>query len=72
MQARGRQQLSSWSSAFSTTMPLSQNIQHETLLPASDRSRAIQHANWLIADSGPMDFDMIGERVEGIFAEAVS
>ena len=50
----------------------SQNIQHEMRLPASDRNRAIQHANWLIADSGPLDFDMIDERVEGIFAEAVS
>lgn len=44
----------------------SQNIQHEMLLPAPDRSQAIQHANWLIANSGPMEFDMIDERVEGI------
>src|SRR3954447_20754849 len=48
----------------------SQNVQHEMRLPASDRSRAIQHANWLIADAGPMEFDMIDERVEGTFAEA--
>jgi hypothetical protein len=50
----------------------SQSIQHEMQLPATDRSRAIQHANWLIADAGPMDFDMIDERVEGLFAEVVS
>jgi hypothetical protein len=50
----------------------SQNIQHEMRLPASDRHIAIQRADWLIADAGPLEFDMIDERVDGIVAEAVS
>ena len=50
----------------------SQNIRHEMRLPAADRSQAIQHADWLIADAGPMEFDMVDERVEGLYAEAVS
>jgi hypothetical protein len=49
-----------------------QNVQHELRLPAGDRRRAIQHAEWLIANTGPLEFDMINERVEGLYAEALS
>lgn len=49
-----------------------QRVQHEMRLPANDRHEAVQRAEWLINDVGPLEFDMIDERVEGIVAEALS
>src|SRR4051812_48472814 len=46
-----------------------QRVLHDMRLSANDHREAAQRAEWLINDTGRLEFDTIDERVDGIVAE---
>lgn len=49
-----------------------QRVQHDMRLAAGDHQEAVRRAEWLINGVGPLDFDVIDERIEGFVAEIVA
>lgn len=47
-------------------------LKFEMTVPASDRETALRHAEWLVDDTGPLDYDLLEEGIDGFQAQVAS